>query len=171
MVEEKASMHYRRGWPIALEIMHTDLFRLLTVFQASRTIAEATPDEDHPFAKLRCNWEEAEASRLIVNIAATVRSALDCAINTETLETLFSRPVGTIVPDTEDPQRTDSLTLRDCCNKVLHADLIHFDLTQAKEWHKQAINPVMYLYGVYRRKEWKATIDILKFVEMAYWAY
>jgi hypothetical protein len=162
-------MHYRRGWPVPLETIHLELFRLLTVYAASRSIAEAVPDENHPFSQLRSYFEQTEASRLMISIAATVRSTLDSAIDTETLGKLLSPPVGTLIQDTDKPTQTKPLSLRECCNKILHADLIHFDLTEAKEWHKQAINPVMYLYGVHRRRAWKATIDILKFVELAYW--
>jgi hypothetical protein len=64
--------------------------------------------------------EYPEISRIVVSLAAIIRSATDANRDSD-LE--LERPVGVILPDTTRPRAWQSLEFREACNKILHADL------------------------------------------------
>jgi hypothetical protein len=54
----------------------------------------------------------------------------------------FQRPVGTVI--------SEPLTLRERCNKVIHAKRIAFDIERESAWYNRYLNSTLYLYGEQR---------------------
>lgn len=59
-----------------------------------------------------------------------------------------------------------ALTLREACNKIIHANQINFDKKFRSEPTEEGAYylPVAHLYGKKFNKSWKATIDLREFV-------
>jgi hypothetical protein len=71
---------------------------------------------------------------------------------------------GTLQPEIGRPQ-TELLTLREACNKIMHATEVHFDV-EGQDTETSFINPTIYLYGSNRGSRWRAVLDLVKYVEI-----
>jgi hypothetical protein len=134
-----------------------------TAVLASPALAKLATDEN---ARHRWEWlrriEFAEVSRILVSVAAIVRNGLETAPRSS-IE--LERPVGILIPDQRKPDTYEALTFRESCNKILHA--VHVD-PEVKSIDDENIAPVLEprlsLHGEFRRREWKAVLDIREFV-------
>jgi len=79
-------------------------------------------------------------------------------------EKLRGARCGELQPDIESP-KTELLTLREACNKIMHATEIHFDV-EGQDPATSFINPIIYLYGTNRGKKWRAVLDLVNYVEI-----
>ena len=132
-----------------------EIYRLLTILEASPALAEFEGDEyDQRIVEFLRNFERPEVSRIVVSLAAIVRSSLDATPATETEKIISERPVGVWWPDERSPQIVP-LEFREACNKVLHADRV------APE--PPAPLKELVLYGSHRKKNWKALLDLRAF--------
>jgi hypothetical protein len=79
---------------------------------------------------------------------------------------LRSQTCGTLQEDMESEQ-VIPLTLREACNKVIHASDYRFDVEG--EFEDSYINPAIYLYGSRqgkKGKQWRAVLDIVRYAEI-----
>jgi hypothetical protein len=164
-MEERIPIHYQRGWPLASPLLDLELYRLLCIFSGGKAIASRTHTENDYSVWLRQNFEKSEASRLLISAAAILRNHLDSCAHPEENEKALHASVGSFKPNKESKKRALPLSFREACNKIIHADLIHYDFSKAKEPYRQYLRPFIHLYGFYQENEWKATIDILKFID------
>ncbi len=65
----------------------------------------------------------------------------------------------------QDSTGEQGLSLREACNKIIHATKIHFDVSE-NEIGVLYVNPHIYLYGKKFDKDWKAKLDVLDFARM-----
>jgi hypothetical protein len=164
-------------------------YRLLCIFFANKEIARrSAPDEDDaPLKALERLFLEADASRLLVEVAVAVR-VLD--------DQMRRRPLG-------DPERVEhergmaavrkyeygmfddlNLDLRETCNKIIHSDVmephtkdgwephewdlahIHGDDDRSIDW--EHLNGYVRLAGTKGKQEWYVLLDIEVFVSAVY---
>lgn len=106
---------------------------------------------------------ESEVSRTLLTVAAWLRIKSD----DESWIYSYNEPVGDLAPDLNNAAETIELTLREACNKVIHAQRIHFDKSRNPTTEREFLNPTVYTYGRKSGKHWKATIDLAAFCQSA----
>jgi hypothetical protein len=63
-------------------------------------------------------------------------------------------------------KKKEILSIREACNKIIHAQSLQFVYGKTKD-KMSYLKPRIHFTGEKNEKDWKATIDILKFVENA----
>ncbi len=164
----------RQGHGIAIPYEYSlrDVYHLLSIFGASGWF-DALPSRAQ---ELRSDLQECEIRRLILSVAIMVRNGMDAhgAFRIQDLaglDTLNENDsVGQVQYDSD--EKSSPLTLRDASNKILHAEDMTFDYqTEMKVIPPgTAVNPIIYVYGRHGSRQWKATIEIVTFCEMAIYA-
>ncbi|WP_175834988.1 hypothetical protein [Burkholderia anthina] len=151
-----------------IQATYIDLHRLLAIFLASKEFADRIEVAQGHNAELRdplfilqaC--EADEISRILLSLAVTAR-AVDDAHN-QVLE-LVAGMCGTLIRDTDRPDETIPLELREACNKIIHADRWNFDV-ESNNRMRSYLTPTMYLYGRNQGgRNWKATLDVVEFAK------
>ena len=144
-----------------------EIYRLVTVLEASPALAEFDGSDETDRSKIEFlrGLEFPEVSRIVVSLAAIIRSAIDAdprayaGIHPTALE----KPVGILLPDTtQDATQLhvwETLNFRDACNKVLHADKVELKRTP----DTNALSGELILDGRYRGKDWRAHLDLRKY--------
>lgn len=136
-----------------------ELYRLLSIFYASKHFAELeTSLHDDSVAHL-LSFQESEITRILTTAAITARIVDDRDnryLNEHDID------CGELLPDLKYLNNKVPLSLREACNKIIHAKKNHYDVEELR--YGNYINPVIYYYGNYNRKEWKAILDVEKFV-------
>lgn len=135
-----------------------EVYRLLTILEASSALAEfkGTYATDQNRVRFIRGLEYPEISRIVVSLAAIIRSATDTNRDSD-LE--LERPVGVILPDTTRPRAWQSLEFREACNKILHADLVELE----RKPETDALTGELFLEGRYRGKDWHARLDLRQY--------
>jgi hypothetical protein len=142
-----------------------ELSRLLAIFLASKSFAALRkahpeyPDVLDPLA----DAQDDEITRILLTLAIIARviddreeGALDFIANE------WSGELEEKVP-TKAHILIKHLGIRDACNKIIHANKVHFDL-DTDEHGQKYLNPFIYLYGERQDGgEWRATLDVLRF--------
>ena len=146
------------------------LYRLACSFFASAEFGRLGRASDtEPLSELLGEHQEDEISRLLVGIAATVRVIQD---RDGGQSSVFHLPCGRLISDVSSKQ-SELLTLREACNKIIHAKRFNFDAKPLPPSEAQLPNPtyvlrpVLHLYGTLRRVEWKAELAIVEFIRAA----
>jgi hypothetical protein len=136
-----------------------DLYRLLSYLYASRKFAELnTSLHDDPVNYL-LQYESSEITRILLCTAVTFRIVDD---RDERILDNFDTTCGCLIEISDNVDRRIGLSLREACNKIIHAKKVHFDTSEINLNHY--LNPTIYLYGSHKGKEWKAVLDIERFV-------
>ncbi len=160
--------HMREGHVPDMKTVFLDLHRLLAIFLSSRSFAEiAREDIDDPLIELQ-EWEVDEITRILITSAVMGR-ILDDRGGPE----LDQKPTncGELIEDLIAPGTWIPLTLREACNKIIHATKVRTDLEQDAKNRLAYFNPIMYFYGQRNGKDWKATLFIQDFVRDFYVRY
>jgi hypothetical protein len=141
-----------------LKRVHVDLFHLLSIFLADEKIAYILSGVKDPLWNL-CSVAESEIARILVT-SATIARISDEHHDFELLRA--EDQCGTLREDITS-EKFQSLTLREACNKIIHAKEIDFDIKRStKEFY--SIDPVVYLLGEKGNKSWEARLDIVQYV-------
>lgn len=158
----------RDGFFFQVETFRLDLYRLLSFFYASAGFARLRGRmESSSVADLADEFEESEITLLLVTIAARVRVVQD---RDKGMFRRIKAHCGQLVPDCGCPRKTEPLTLREACNKIIHAKRFNFDVRTLKVKDEGyvgtqiALRPYVHLYGENNGTPWKATLDIEEFV-------
>lgn len=144
------------------ETVLLELHRLLAIFLSSRSFAELRTgigESWEPIEALQ-SCEEDEITRILLTVAITFR-IID---NRKRDYIPPSRPCGTLMKNLNNPATSGPLTVREACNKIIHAHVIRGDLDDTKDGQVY-LNPTIYLYGPPGRVQWKATLNIIDFAK------
>jgi hypothetical protein len=158
-----------RGHPIEGITIERELYWLAVAFAGSRGLHDLTPDEkNHELDSLRLHFETSEVSRLLISVAVMLRNLMD-ASSPEHIELLIRKRdmvVGHYF--TGKQRRKKELIFREACHKVIHALHVNFDLAGTKKNKLGYLRPVVHLYGEFHGEDWRAVLDVMKFIAIAY---
>ena len=147
------------------------------MFLADRPYAELTEHEfladgyAQPLLGLAASLES-EVSRILLSSAITLR----------VLDDRDGRVLDRFEPCGEwqrnlNSDRAEPLPLREACNKIVHAEELHFDVERLDGgpiaqlgMSPSYIRPIIYLYGTHQQVRWKCTLDIVAYVRSASYA-
>ena len=168
MTEIDTARHAVKGYDVLdTYTVRLELYRLLCHFLASPRLSAHVDDVAWcPFGAIVDDFEESEVQRLLLSIAVRMRLHIQrFKRDTKAKATLYP-VVGTLC--NVDKRRLAPLTIKDACDKIIHAQLINFDRKQASKGRRAYLTPKLHLYGIHRDAKWKATVNIVDFVEHAY---
>ena len=145
------------------EIPYLDLeiYRLLAVLESSPALAEfkGQDETDRNKVEFLRKMEFPEVSRIVVSLAAIIRSAMvDADPKAYAGELEVERPVGVLMPDDTHPHVWEGLYFREACNKVIYAK--HVDPQQTGTG---ALTGELFLYGKRWNKNWQARLDVREY--------
>ncbi len=132
-----------------------DAYRLPTTIYAAQFFPHEPIDTEDPrsLAHLASEFEADESTHLLLTIAIAVRTTL----NRET------ELAGLVCGELADASGTKPLTLRQACNKVIHAEKIRADV-ELNGSRVVRQNPIMHLEGeAPGGKWWTARLDLEPF--------
>jgi hypothetical protein len=153
-----------------------DLYHLLCCFLASSHVSElAIEDYEqrenegiHVFNMFLNAFEKKNIQELLISIAVRLRM-IDDRLGTNWLSQINGdvNNVGVLVKDGGKGGETN-LTVREACNKIIHASLIEYssDVLQLRGKKKAYLKPELFLYDRMDKDGWKARLDIIKFVKV-----
>jgi hypothetical protein len=160
------------------------LFQLLAMFHSSRTIAKSALKDavahfkssggpqycTHPQERLRNELFHSQATKLLIETAIYMRILDDRFHGEYPLEIDFT--CGTLVD--KEINKTP-LTLREACNKIIHAtsfDFTHEELADSRRYRGHGFpiffhSPTISFYGQQGKKDWMAIVEVERFCEVA----
>jgi hypothetical protein len=156
---------WNEGLGISSEFLDHQLYLLGCMVHASAAIEKLGQD---PLRDLRQQFQEAEIGRLLLTVAVAVRNAMDQ--NPSRASYWLQGVDGSVgkLKLLRSKKKTESvLNFREACNKLIHCLSINFDYKSKNPKRGMALNPVVHLYGTKGEQEWKATIEINKFIGVA----
>ena len=164
---EKQNPNFLKGHKFDLKQVRLDLYRLACYFEASQPLAELGQAENASgeffIDSLSREFFEDEVSRILLQSAIILR-ILDDESEADPEE---RNPF--MCGELEQAGETSELSLREACNKIIHAWKINFDednlpLEAPEKEGKPFLNLYVYLYGSQGKKHWKATIRMRDFL-------
>jgi hypothetical protein len=151
------------NYPITAEALDLEIYHLSCFFAASRELIDLSKTYGS-LKSLINTFELAEVSKKIISIAVTLRSSLDCIAPKSKLKEVSKNKTGILVKDIKEGIE-QTLEFREACNKIIHATDIEFfnnsNPDNGLEWS-------LSLFGNYQGKQWKASLDVLKFIDNAH---
>jgi hypothetical protein len=162
------------GIPTEPGILFRDLYRLLAVFSASKEICGrrcGADDQGSVYGYSIRHFELSEVGRLLVSLAATCRNDWDYRSMSieESLKMCAESPVvGELVNDLNVPSAIQNLYVRESWNKILHCHTMNFQRSEGPTLYSGHLEPFVHLYGEFRGKQWKATIDVFRWCEVVH---
>lgn len=161
----------REGFFFDQRAFRLSLYRLACAFFASSEFARLGRASDtEPLTVLVAENEEAEICRLLVNVAATVRIVQDRDAGHGSA---LNSPCGTLNFGLSEVDSPEPLTLREACNKIIHADRFNFDVKPLPSTERHLPNPtyilrpVLHLYGKQHQSQWKVELEVVEFIRHA----
>jgi hypothetical protein len=153
----------REGHLPDMQTVFLDLYRLLSIFLASKNFAELRSEHGlDPISELQ-EPEFDEITRILISSAVIAR-IIDDRDDNFLLEN--NTECGWLIEDLTNEDIKIDLSLRQACNKIIHATKIGTDLE--KENYKSYFNPFIYFYGKHGNKKWKACLDIIEYAKKYY---
>lgn len=159
-VQIPTDLPFREGYIFDLQTVFLDLYRLLTIFGASKTLSQMTDPHGGDAISELMNPETDEIIRIIVSASVTARIVDE----REGYIIPKDRFCGDLISDISKPKESKGLDLREACNKIIHATKLRTDLE--KEIDKPYLLPKLYFYGMKGKLEWKATLNVYDFISM-----
>ena len=153
-----------------------ELYRLLCCFLASPRLSQlAIEDYErkgnegiHVLNMFLNAFEKQNIQELLISIAVKLRM-IDDRLNIDQEEYINGElnDVGTLTKRTGKTGEK-ILTIRDACNKIIHAVLIEYssDWIEVRGKKKTYLKTELLLYDEADKSGWKAKIDIIKFVKV-----
>lgn len=151
------------------------LYQLACIFYGSQGFG-AFGDKYEWNNDLRRRFQEAEINRLLISIAASVRRRNEDVFALPDEEKTYRGigqgqtpdSVGVLIKNIAESDKEYKLTLRDACNKIIHANKLNFDYNEEVPRAGGVLNPVVHCYGVLSGKKWKATLNVPLFIQSAW---
>lgn len=156
---------WNEGLDISAEFLNHQLYLLGCMIHAGPAFDKLG---NHPLCYLRQEFQEREIGRVLLTIAVALRNAMDQ--NPSRAEYWLQGvedEVGTIRNLTHGREKASVLNFREACNKLVHCLSINFHYLSKKPQMGMALAPFVHLYGTKGKEEWKATIEINKFIGVA----
>ncbi len=147
----------------SIPALRSDLHLLLSIVLASQQIAEWA---DMDIRRGRdvfdiSRYEDDSITRLLLSTAITLRVLDD---REKYKLSMFSYSCGTLIKDISTVVDSVSiLSLRDACNKIVHAEGVEFNRCETINGTVY-IRPLLNLTGVEKKSKWRATIDLVAYV-------
>lgn len=156
---------WNEGLGIPGEFLDHQLYLLGCMVHASHAFESFG---NHSLLSLRQQFQETEVGRLLLTIAVAVRNAMDQNPSRAKywLQGVEDN-VGTLTIFGQEKQTESTLEFREACNKLIHCLSINFHYVAENPRRGMALTPRVHLYGTKEQKEWKATIEINNFIEVA----
>lgn len=155
---------FKQGYSPNTEHAALEVHRMLAIFLASPVFAKLRKGNGERWEAIDHlqQFEEDEITRILLSSAVTARVVDDReggALNN------LAGPCGVLAETRAGTTNEVPLTLREACNKIIHAKKIRFDVEETEE-RQPYINPTIYLYGTRSNgAEWRATVDIIAFAQ------
>jgi hypothetical protein len=148
------------GFPIAAGALDLEIYELACTTAASGAL-HGLGKTHSGIRWLTKTFERSELSRRLIALAVTVRN-MDEGKRSPNAR---GAPVGTLIPDENQPNRTEPLNLREACNKIIHAQDVDFfpDIEDVNE--DTPLFQTIKLWGSKGGKHWIAKLDLIGFVE------
>lgn len=148
---------FGEGYKPNTKVAILELHRLVCIFLASKEFANLRDAPTHvldTWDYLR-ESEEDGVTRILLSVAITARVIDDLANGAFDL---VAEDCGTL----EEGPKMKPLSLREACNKIIHATKIRFD-GEKNAAGELYVTPFIYLYGEKNGVQWRATLNVLKF--------
>lgn len=145
----------REGYLFDTQVLRLELYRLLTSILAGE---HAYQDSNH--ITLFDEFQEDQIIIALITIATTVRIIDD---REKRYLNRFNTECGQITTWRNKKRETGILKLREACNKIIHAKKVRFEVFDSL--NSERLKPIVHFYGVQDKKKWKATVELLKFIE------
>jgi hypothetical protein len=173
-LDESWKLNY--GPRIDSTVGKTKLYTLAAYFLASGQIASQCHQEEDIWHTTSFNLMLQELQK-----PAITQLLIECAVMVRMKDDLFEQHhgcradakgdiVGTLMSPSGGPPVP--LDLREACNKIIHAKGLQFDVHDDGQLDHRTdphhLLPRIYLYGSLGKINWKAELDILKFVDCGY---
>lgn len=164
MVEQVLQWPYKAGYNFEVEEIRLELYRLLNQFLAEEKLAACKDGDEWLFHAVDIvgHFFDVETQRILIQAAVVARIKDDNEEESRLKLGEFETTCGTLIENLDEPEEV-KLSLREACNKIIHALRFHYDVES--QAGVNIINPVVYLYGKKGRKEWKASLNIIDFVK------
>lgn len=154
-------------------------YRLLSYIFAAYDFPVFNRDSDPDPLDDLLQYLDEEISENLITLAAVARACDDELGILASIEPNFPNGVGSLSPMEEDSK---PLTVREACNKIIHAKVVEYDLAWADEnpiwghWYKSQGHevknkyktPALKLKGANKNgKEWEARVELVPFIYAA----
>lgn len=151
-------------------------YRLLCFLFAAYDFPVFRRDDDPDPLDNFLQYSDEEISENLITLAAIARACDDELGILKNVEPNFPKGVGQLTPEGE---RSETLTIREACNKIIHAKVVEYDLTLSEEnpiwgqWFKaqgyevrnQYKTPALKLEGEHQNgKKWVARVELVPFI-------
>ena len=149
------------------QVLRLDLYRLICYFHTSKHLAKLSDMGDFcPWQGLRDEFQGAEIIRILLQTAVAVRfTGFGHADPLRAQRELLEERVGEIYKNVG-VKTSEPLVLREACNKIIHAKNIVLDSNKSGNPYTHYLKPKIFCYEDFQQQAgWKATIDLLSFVE------
>ncbi len=155
---------WNEGLGISSEYLDHQLYLLGCMVHASAVFDTLA---DHALLDLRKQFQEREIGRGLLSVVVAIRNAMDQnpARADYWLEGIDTT-VGVLYPIVDGNEQAP-LTIREACNKVIHCSSINFHYVCDLPRRGLALEPKIHLYGSHGNRDWKATLDIDRFIHVA----
>ena len=151
---------FRSSYVIDGNSITLELYRLLSIFYSSKKFASINNIlHNDPVAYL-LEFQEPEITRILTSSAISARIVDD---RDEKYLNDHDTICGDLISNLNNPKSFIPLSLREACNKIIHATKIHYDVLEL-ETGLRYLNPTIYYYGKFKGKDWKAILNIEKYV-------
>jgi hypothetical protein len=153
---------WNEGLGISSEYLDHQLYLLGCMVYASPVFDSL---EGHALVDLRKQFQEHQIGQALLGVVIAIRNAMDQnPSRADYWLDGMDTSVGTLNPT--DPS-SKPLTIREACNKVIHCGSINFHYVSDQPRRGFALKPMVHLYGTQGNKDWKATLDIDRFIHVA----
>ncbi|MEX1127694.1 MAG: hypothetical protein WEB50_03905 [Vicinamibacterales bacterium] len=144
------------GWVVSAARLREDLYHLVTILDTDRYYWHF----DLGIGELQKEFEQGELDHALITIAIRARMLSD---HKSPRPKSASKPCGSLfIIDTRKDNDGRPLTLRDGCNKIIHAETREF---QEREDGQYLTGSVL-LKGTQLGKKWRAELNTFKFVKL-----
>jgi len=151
------------------QVLRLDLYRLICYFHSSHYLATLSDGEDFcPWQALRFEFQDQEVMRILLQTAVAVRfTGCGHADPLRVDRAWLEDPVGRLYKSVRQEQ-SEPLSVRESCNKIIHARYIVPDNNGRRNPCERVIKPTVFCYeDAEQQTGWKAEIDLLLFAEAA----
>lgn len=132
-------------------------------------LASLSEGEDFcPWRSLRDEFETSEIIRILLQTAVSIRVLTqNDGHDTRSADKAEREEVGVLFT-TVGESLSQPLTLREACNKIIHANSIVLDTNGAENPYREFLKPRVFCFEQLTKESgWKARLDVFHFVEVA----
>lgn len=144
-----------------------DLYRLFGIVLGDRQLTKMGIEDSSAIRYLRDEYVYSELIRILTSTAIALRILFDQ--HQDVFAGVSERPCGELFADWPKTQQPEGLTLREACNKIIHATKVHHDEQDLDPGYQLGVYllPYVNLYGKKDGRDWKAKLSIIKFARFA----